>query len=97
MPSTNFKKGKQNLGFISIESSYAMTLLIFGGVNLDFHFVLLACARVDREACSSTPILKEQASQLVLSIANFINNCAAEQIHLAPDKCMHLYFTSNCI
>ncbi|XP_034707772.1 COP9 signalosome complex subunit 3 [Vitis riparia] len=42
------------------------------------------------EACTSTPIPKEQANQLVLSIANFINNCSAEQIHLAPDKFVSL-------
>lgn len=57
----------------------------------------MACAYIDREACTSTPIPKEQANQLVLSIANFINNCSAEQIHLAPDKCIHLYFILYCI
>lgn len=43
------------------------------------------------EASTSAPISKEQASELVLSVARFINLCAAEQIRLAPDK-----FTSVC-
>ncbi|XP_022895068.1 COP9 signalosome complex subunit 3 [Olea europaea var. sylvestris] len=43
------------------------------------------------DASTSAPISKEQASELVLSIARFINLCAAEQIRLAPDK-----FTSVC-
>ncbi|KAL2529114.1 COP9 signalosome complex subunit 3 [Forsythia ovata] len=38
------------------------------------------------EACTSAPISKEQANELVLSVARFINLCAAEQIRLAPDK-----------
>ncbi|CAI9763144.1 unnamed protein product [Fraxinus pennsylvanica] len=38
------------------------------------------------EACSSAPISKEQASELVLSVARFIDLSAAEQIRLAPDK-----------
>ena len=42
------------------------------------------------EACTSTPIPKEQANQLVLSIANFINNCSTEQIHSATDKFVSL-------
>ncbi|XAR58264.1 hypothetical protein NMG60_11026696 [Bertholletia excelsa] len=38
------------------------------------------------EACTSTVISKEQANEMVISIARFINDCAAEQIHLAPEK-----------
>ncbi|KAI3474980.1 hypothetical protein Pfo_030291 [Paulownia fortunei] len=38
------------------------------------------------EACTSAPISKEQANEVVLSVARFINVCAAEQIRLAPDK-----------
>ncbi|GFY87337.1 proteasome component (PCI) domain protein [Actinidia rufa] len=43
------------------------------------------------EACTTAPNAKEQANELVLSIARFLNDCAAEQIHLAPDK-----FVSVC-
>ncbi|XP_043705970.1 COP9 signalosome complex subunit 3-like isoform X2 [Telopea speciosissima] len=43
------------------------------------------------EAYTSAPIQTEQASELTVSIANFINSCLAEQIRLAPDK-----FTSVC-
>ncbi|XP_041996171.1 COP9 signalosome complex subunit 3-like isoform X1 [Salvia splendens] len=38
------------------------------------------------EACTSAPISKDQANKLVLSVARFINVCAAEQIRLAPEK-----------
>ncbi|CAL5368495.1 unnamed protein product [Camellia sinensis] len=38
------------------------------------------------EACTAAPISKEQANEVILSIARFINECAAEQIRLAPDK-----------
>ncbi|KAL2505340.1 COP9 signalosome complex subunit 3 [Abeliophyllum distichum] len=38
------------------------------------------------EACTSAPISKDEANELVLSVARFINLCAAEQIRLAPDK-----------
>ncbi|XP_057491097.1 COP9 signalosome complex subunit 3-like isoform X2 [Actinidia eriantha] len=43
------------------------------------------------EAFTTAPNAKEQANELVLSIARFLNDCAAEQIHLAPDK-----FVSVC-
>ncbi|GFZ19121.1 rubisco methyltransferase family protein [Actinidia rufa] len=43
------------------------------------------------EACTAAPNAKEQANELVLSIARFLNDCAAEQIRLAPDK-----FVSVC-
>ncbi|PIM99331.1 COP9 signalosome, subunit CSN3 [Handroanthus impetiginosus] len=38
------------------------------------------------EAHISAPISKEQANELLLSVARFINACTAEQIHLAPEK-----------
>ncbi|KAA8530124.1 hypothetical protein F0562_004833 [Nyssa sinensis] len=38
------------------------------------------------EACTSAPISKEQANELILTIARFINDCVAVQIRLAPDK-----------
>ncbi|KAK6128279.1 hypothetical protein DH2020_037977 [Rehmannia glutinosa] len=47
-----------------------------------------------REACTSAPIMKDQANELVISVARFINVCAAEQIRLAPEKCKH--FISVC-
>ncbi|KAF5746942.1 putative 26S proteasome regulatory subunit S3 [Tripterygium wilfordii] len=37
-------------------------------------------------ACSSGPISKEQAGELVLIFSRFISSCAAEQIRLAPEK-----------
>ncbi|XP_043724271.1 COP9 signalosome complex subunit 3-like [Telopea speciosissima] len=43
------------------------------------------------EAYTSAPIQKEQASELVVYIANFINTCLSDQIQLAPDK-----FTCVC-
>ncbi|XP_042514665.1 COP9 signalosome complex subunit 3-like [Macadamia integrifolia] len=43
------------------------------------------------EAYTSAPIQKEQANELAVSTANFINSCLVEQIRLAPDK-----FTSVC-
>lgn len=52
---------------------------------------------VDREAHMSSPISKEQANEQVLTVVRFINSCVAEHIRLAPDKCIHLYFASNCI
>lgn len=42
----------------------------------------------DREAYSSGPILGEQASGYLFTVVEFINYCSAEQIRLAPDKCM---------
>lgn len=41
----------------------------------------------NREAFSSTPVSKEQANALVLTIARFIDACDAHQIRVAPDKC----------
>ncbi|KAK9272295.1 hypothetical protein L1049_002666 [Liquidambar formosana] len=41
---------------------------------------------VDREAWMSGPIPKEEANELVLTVARFINSCNAEQIRFAPDK-----------
>lgn len=41
----------------------------------------------NREACTSTPIAKEQVSEIALSIARFIDACTSDQIRLAPDKC----------
>ncbi|KAG6390090.1 hypothetical protein SASPL_151569 [Salvia splendens] len=38
------------------------------------------------EACTCGTILKEEANELVLSVARFINVCAADQIRLAPEK-----------
>ncbi|OVA15394.1 Proteasome component (PCI) domain [Macleaya cordata] len=38
------------------------------------------------EAYLSSPTTKEQAGELVPSIARFINSCLAEQIRLAPEK-----------
>ncbi|KAI5651120.1 hypothetical protein M9H77_37125 [Catharanthus roseus] len=38
------------------------------------------------EACTSTPIAKEQVSEIALSIARFIDACTSDQIRLAPDK-----------
>ncbi|XP_047965968.1 COP9 signalosome complex subunit 3 [Salvia hispanica] len=38
------------------------------------------------EACTSGTISKDQANELVLSVARFINVCAADQIRLAPEK-----------
>ncbi|KAG8384939.1 hypothetical protein BUALT_Bualt04G0170300 [Buddleja alternifolia] len=38
------------------------------------------------DACTSGPISKEQANEVVLSVARFVNACAAEQIRMAPDK-----------
>ncbi|XP_052197547.1 COP9 signalosome complex subunit 3 isoform X2 [Diospyros lotus] len=43
------------------------------------------------EAWTSAPISKEQPNELILSIAGFIDDCAAAQIRLAPDK-----FASVC-
>ncbi|KAH6758577.1 Proteasome component domain protein [Perilla frutescens var. hirtella] len=43
------------------------------------------------EACTSTPISKDQSNELVLSVARFINVCSTEQIRLAPDR-----FVSIC-
>ncbi|KAJ4961485.1 hypothetical protein NE237_021395 [Protea cynaroides] len=43
------------------------------------------------EAYTSTPIQKEQASEVVVFITNFINSCLAEQIRLVPEK-----FTCVC-
>ncbi|KAL6587413.1 hypothetical protein OROMI_000391 [Orobanche minor] len=42
------------------------------------------------EAGTSAPTSKEQANKLVLSVARFINVCAAEQIRLAPEKFISL-------
>ncbi|GFP84926.1 cop9 signalosome complex subunit 3 [Phtheirospermum japonicum] len=42
------------------------------------------------EARTSAAISKAQASELVISVARFINVCAAEQIRLAPDKFISL-------
>lgn len=84
------RKGIVQAYFISVCSWFYYVL------PLIFMFVLMTCACVDRVAYTSTPITKEQANQLVPSIANFINNCAAEQIRLAPDKCIHLCFTLCC-
>ncbi|KAL6497592.1 COP9 signalosome complex subunit 3 [Orobanche hederae] len=42
------------------------------------------------EAGTSAPTSKEQANKLVLSLARFINVCAAEQIRLAPEKFISL-------
>ncbi|KAK9288853.1 hypothetical protein L1049_017319 [Liquidambar formosana] len=39
-----------------------------------------------RDAWTSGPIPKEEANELVLTVARFINSCNAEQIRLAPDK-----------
>ena len=44
----------------------------------------------DREACTSAPVLKEQAATLVPYIARFISFCAPEQTRLAPEKCMYI-------
>ena len=55
--------------------------------KLNFCSVVPVC----REACTTAPNAKEQANELVLSIARFLNDCAAEQIHLVPDKCIDLY------
>ncbi|KAL7094942.1 hypothetical protein ACP275_11G136400 [Erythranthe tilingii] len=38
------------------------------------------------EACTAAPVSKEQANELVITVARFINVCAAEQIRLVPDK-----------
>ncbi|KAL3640053.1 hypothetical protein CASFOL_011971 [Castilleja foliolosa] len=38
------------------------------------------------EAQTSAPISKNQANELVISVARFINLCDAEQIRLAPEK-----------
>ncbi|KAL1531575.1 COP9 signalosome complex subunit 3 [Salvia divinorum] len=38
------------------------------------------------EACTSATVSKDQANELVLSVARFINVCAADQIRLAPEK-----------
>lgn len=38
------------------------------------------------EAYASGPISREQASGFLLTVVNFINSCAVEQIRLAPDK-----------
>ncbi|XP_058093940.1 COP9 signalosome complex subunit 3 [Magnolia sinica] len=38
------------------------------------------------EARTSGQILREQASDIILTVAKFINSCSAEQIHLAPEK-----------
>ncbi|KAL7135906.1 hypothetical protein ABFS83_11G129700 [Erythranthe nasuta] len=38
------------------------------------------------DACTAAPISKEQANELVITVARFINACAAEQIRLVPDK-----------
>lgn len=43
------------------------------------------------EACTLSPMSREQANEVVLSVARFINVCSAEQIRLAPDK-----FVSVC-
>ena len=43
---------------------------------------------VDREAYSSDPVCREQDGDFLLSIVEFINSCSAEQIRLAPEKCM---------
>lgn len=43
-----------------------------------------------REACTAGTISKELANELVLSIARFISECDAEQIRLAPEKCIDL-------
>ncbi|XP_077227765.1 proteasome component (PCI) domain protein [Tasmannia lanceolata] len=43
------------------------------------------------EACTSGPISKEQANEIILLIAKFINSCSEEQIRLAPEK-----FVSVC-
>ena len=41
---------------------------------------------VDREACTSSALSKEQASAVVLPTARFMNSCSKEQIQLAPEK-----------
>ncbi|KAL6960454.1 COP9 signalosome complex subunit 3, partial [Sarracenia purpurea var. burkii] len=38
------------------------------------------------EACTAVPNAQEQANELVLSISRFMNDCAAEQIRLVPEK-----------
>lgn len=50
----------------------------------------------NREACTAGPVTKEQAGSYVLMIARFITSCIAEQIRLAPDKCMTLSSYQNC-
>lgn len=52
----------------------------------------MECVYGVREACTSVPISKEQAATLVPYVARFISFCAPEQIRLAPDKCMYLFF-----
>jgi hypothetical protein len=59
-----------------------VVILFFYGVHI--------CG--DRDACTSASISKEQAATLVPYIARFISLCVPEQIRLAPEKCMYLYF-----
>lgn len=63
---------------------------VLGFEEIGFLLISFICLYCYREACSSGSVSNERASALVLTISRFISSCAAEQIRLAPEKCMHL-------
>ncbi|KAF4385785.1 hypothetical protein F8388_010341 [Cannabis sativa] len=79
---TILKQAEESLHSESVRLFSALDQLDPSKHSLGFLYIL--------EACSSGPVTKERASTLVLAISRFISSCAAEQIRLAPEKCMHL-------
>uniref|UniRef100_A0A5B6YNZ2 COP9 signalosome complex subunit 3 n=1 Tax=Davidia involucrata TaxID=16924 RepID=A0A5B6YNZ2_DAVIN len=72
---------KQSEEFLQSESTHLASFLLEldpSKHSLGYLYIL--------DACKSAPISKEQANELILTTARFINACAAEQIRLAPDK-----------
>lgn len=47
---------------------------------------------INRDCYTSAHNAKEQANELVPTIARFVNTCSAKQIRLAPEKCMNDYY-----
>lgn len=50
---------------------------------------------LNREACTSTPVARDRAADVAVTIARFIDACATDQIQLAPDKCMSVFFSAS--
>lgn len=61
---------------------------VIGYLKLDF-FVSFDCSS---ETVTRGPVSKENASDVALLIARFINSCDAGQIRLASEKCNHRLF-----
>jgi COP9 signalosome complex subunit 3 len=76
---------KQADGFLRTESTRLAPLLAQldpSKHSLGYLYIL--------EACTSAPVAKEQSNELIISIARFIDACAADQIRMVPEKFISL-------